>query len=1042
MLRCWLKLAPLVLFLRVVSAQAIDPSVISGLHWRSIGPAMFAGRVDDVAGVPGDPNILYAAGSTAGLFRSTNGGTTFESVFNDGHTLSVGAVAIAPDNPQVIYIGTGEGFPRNSTSVGDGIYKSVDGGRSWKQVGLADTERFSRIIINPRDTRIVFGAAMGHEWGPNEERGLFRSTDGGLTWKRVLYINPTTGSSDVCFDAGDPNVVYAGMYDYLRQPWHFRSGGPGSGLYRSSDGGETWVKLTDPALRNGLPGAKLIGRIGVSASRSNPSVVYAMIEAQEDGVVWRSGDHGQHWKMVNANRMVNNRPFYYTQIRVDPNDENRVYSMAGNMWVSTDGGKNFRSNGGSMFGDHHALWIDPANSKRMLAGTDGGFFISNDRGEHWDFVNNMPMAQAYHVGVDMSEPYNVMAGFQDHEIWRGPNERWNQVGVREGDWRRLRNMADGMYAFADPRDPNIVYYDGHFGDLTKVDMRTTEERFIHPYPVGPAGAGANMEKYRFNWNSPALMSPSNPEVLYYGGNVLFKTADGGETWAIISPDLTTNDPEKIKLSGGEISLDNTRAEFHCTITAIAESPRNAKVIWAGTDDGNVQISTDGGAKWTNVIRNIEAPPNSWVPAIRASNHEAGTAYLAMDRHQVNDFKPYAFMTTDYGKTWKNISSGLNGYVHIVMEDPKTPDLLYAGTEFGIFASFDRGHHWTDVRLGIPKVSVVDMVVHPRDNDLIIATHARGFYILDDATPLQKLAEATTKKVALFKPMRATRYVPASDTSVLGNRVWVAPNKPYGTIISYYLGSRPAENQGVNFTILDSNGRPLQSLTGPSNAGLNRVVWNLRENVCSATADAGPGRRGRGGTGPRVLPGEYRVELQALGETVEETFTVRLDPRVHANETDLGAYYTEVKRLYGMQCSIDTALNQIHSIDAQMSAISPKLTVEEVKSLAMDLKKRLGTIEADLEPPAKDPEHLNLRRRLTWLVDQVQNYSGRPTKAQIEWIGIFEAQLKKLILELNSVVEDRLPTLNQRLKGANLPPISPHAPPPPRRGGEQQDNDRE
>jgi hypothetical protein len=620
--------------------------------------------------------------------------------------------------------------------------------------------------------------------------------------------------------------------------------------------------------------------------------------------------------------------------------------------------------GGGIFGDHHALWIDPANSRRILAGSDGGFFISNDGGERWDFINNMPMAQAYHVGVDMAEPYNVLGGFQDHEIWRGPNERWNQVGVREGDWRRLRNMADGMQAFADPRDPNIVYYNGHFGDLTKLDIRTTEERFIHPYPVGPAGGGADKEKYRFNWNSPALMSPTDPDVLYYGGNVVFRSPDGGETWAIISPDLTTNDPEKIRSSGGEISPDNTRAEFHCTITSIAESPRNAKVIWAGTDDGNLQLTIDGGANWSNMMPAVGAPPNSWVKSIQASWRDAGTAYLALDRHQLDDKKPYAFLTTDYGKTWKSISQGLNGYVHIVIEDPKSPELLYAGTEFGIFASFDRGANWTDLRLGLPRISVVDMVVHPRDNDLVIATHARGFYILDDVTPLQQLAGAMAKKAALFPPMRATRYVPASDTSVLGHRVWVAPNKPYGAIVNYYLANAAAR---VSVEILDSSGRQLQTLSGPANAGLNRVVWNLREPACGqpagAAAPAGRagGRGGRGGAGPRVMPGQYRVRVQALGETLEQPLTVRLDPRVRTTPSDLDAYWTQLKRLYGMQCSIDAALS---------------------KSPPQPVAAELGT----------------LRRRLNWLVDQVGNHTGRPTKAQTEWIGIFDTQLKELLAE--------------------------------------------
>ena len=1002
------------------SAEPVDPAMLSALHWRSIGPAMFGGRVDDVAGVPGNPAILYAAHSTGGLWKSVNGGTTFESVFNTGNTLSVGAVAVSPNNPDVVYIGTGEGFPRNSTSVGDGIYKTTDGGRTWAHLGLKETERFSRIIVNPKDPRIVFAAAMGHEWGPNEERGVFRSTDAGATWKRVLYVGPTTGASDVAFDGGDPNVVYAGMYDYMRRPWHFRSGGPGSGLYRSADGGATWTKLTDPALHNGLPGVHILGRIGISAGHSNPAVVYAMIETKNEGVLWRSGDHGKSWTLVNSNRAVNNRPFYYTQVRVDPRDENRVYSMAGNMWVSTDGGRNFSVNRGSMFGDHHALWIDPSNSRRMLAGTDGGFFISDDRGEHWDFVNNMPMAQAYHVGVDMAEPYNVMGGFQDHEIWRGPSERWNQVGVREGNWVRLRNMADGMYAFADPRDPDIVYYDGHFGDLTRLDMRTTEERFIHPYPVGPAGAGANMEKYRFNWNSPALMSPTNPDVIYYGGNVLFRSADRGETWSIISPDLTTNDPEKIKLSGGEITLDNTRAEFHCTITAIAESPRNPRVVWVGTDDGNVQVTTDGGARWTNVTPNVGAPPNSWVPAIRASFADAGTAYMAMDRHQLDDMKPYAFVTTDYGKTWKSIAAGLNGYAHIVSEDPRNPDLLYAGTEFGIFASFDRGAHWTDLRLGLPHLPVVDLVVHPRDNDLVIASHARGFYILDDATPLQHLASAMEKEVALFPPMRATRYTPASDTSVLGNRVWVAPNKPYGAIVSYYLGA-PA--QGVSLTILSADGATAQRLAGTGNRGLNRVVWNLRQAGCSASPAGGGRRGGRGGSaqGPRSMPGEYRIRLEALGQTVQEKFTVRLDPRVHATQSDLDAYWHDVERLYGMQCSIDTSLARIAVLKSRLTASSQKLVQAELKTLAQDLEKQLSSVEADLEPPADDPEHLNLRRRLTWLVDQVQNFSGRPTAAQDEWIGIFESQLNGVKLRLNDVIEKGLPDFNRRLNAAGYAP---------------------
>ncbi|HEX6973004.1 MAG TPA: hypothetical protein VF147_01305, partial [Vicinamibacterales bacterium] len=753
----------------VAAVQAPTPAPLRfpGLSWRAVGPAMFAGRVADVAGIPGNPDILYVAAASSGLYKSTNGGITFDPVFEDGNTLSIGAIAVQPDDPGVVYVGTGEGAVRNSISFGDGIYKSTDGGRTWKHLGLKESERFSRIVIDPANPQIVIAAAMGHAFASGGERGIYRSTDGGATWQRTLFVNDTTGASDVAIDPRDPKIVYAGMYDYLRQPWSFRSGGPGSGLYRSSDGGVTWKKLTDPALKNGLPGAGPVGRIGISIHRADPNIVYALIESK-DGVMWRSADRGVTWTMVSSDRRINNRPFYYTQVRADPVDPNRVYTMSGSFNVSTDGGRTFGQSGGRMFGDHHALWIDPTNPKRMLCGTDGGFFITNDAGRNWDFVNNMPMAQPYHVGVDMAEPYHILGGFQDHEIWRGPNEKWNQVGVREGDWVRLRYMADGMHAIADPRDPNLVYYNGHFGDITRLDMRNQEERYIQPYPPGPAGGGANLEKYRFNWNSPVHMSATNPDVIYYGGNVLFRTTNRGETWTIISPDLTTNDPEKQKSSGGPVSTDNTRAEFHCTIIAIAESPRDQNVIWAGTDDGNVQVTRDGGKSWTNVAPNIAgAPKFSWVSSIAASSADAGTAYLTIDQHRLGDFAPYVFATTDYGRTWKKIASGLSGYAHVVKEDPKAPNLLYAGTELGIFASFDRGATWTDLRLGLPHISTVDLVVHPRDNDLVIATHARGFYVLDDVTPLQQLADGSaasglSQKPALFTPTPAVRYTPASD----------------------------------------------------------------------------------------------------------------------------------------------------------------------------------------------------------------------------------------------------------------------------------------
>ena len=1008
-------------FLLAVMAWSapVDSSLLSGLRWRHIGPAMFSSRVSDVAGVPGHPNVLYCANSTAGLWKSTNGGITFESVFNNGGTLSVGAVALSPDNQDIVYVGTGEGAPRNSISYGDGIYKSTDGGRTWKNVGLKDSERFSRIVVDPKTPSVVFAAAMGHAFGPNTERGVYRSSDAGATWKRVLYVNDLTGASDVAVDPQDPRIVYAGMYEYLRKPWHFSSGGPGSGLYRSSDGGETWTKLTDPKLNNGLPGAKLLGRIGMSICLSNPNVVYALIEAQEPGTLWRSSDRGVHWTLVNSSRNINNRPFYYTQVRVDPRDENRLYTLAGSFNLSTDGGRTFQGiPGASMFGDHHALWIDPANPRRLLCGTDGGFFISNDGGARWDFRNNMPVAQPYHVGYDMADPYNIMGGFQDHEIWIGPNEKWNQVGVREGDWQRLRNMADGMYAMADPRDPNIVYYNGHFGDITRLDRRDNQERFIQPYPPGPAGGGADEEKYRFNWNSPIHMSPTNPDVIYYGGNVVFKTTDGGRNWTVISPDLTTDNKEKQRSSGGPISADNTRAEFHCTVVSIAESPRDPKVLWAGTDDGNVQITQDGGARWTNVAKNLPGNlPSPWVKSIQASWTEPGTAYVAIDQHWQDDIRPHAFMTTDYGRTWKDISTGLNGYAHIVMEDPKEPGLLYAGTELGIFASFDRGATWTDLRLGEPRISVVDIKVHPRENDLIIASHAGGFYVLDDVTPLQQLARATSRRIALFPPVRATRYVQASDTSVLGNAVWVARNKPYGAIISYYLAG--SSSGPVQLAILDSRGSTLQTLSGTGNAGINRVVWGLQGPGCQAsgeapTAAAGRGGRGGGGrgggSGPRVMPGEYRVRLTALGETAEQPLTVRIDPRVKASPEDLSIYSREVNIMQATRCLITEANGRIGGVEPQLAALEGKLPNAELRTLAAGVSKELTALGEELG---------EVSSRLRWLVDQVGNHLGRPTPAQIEWIGIYDQRVRDAAARLDALWQADLARLNTALQAAGL-----------------------
>jgi photosystem II stability/assembly factor-like uncharacterized protein len=1005
------------------AGHGVDASTLQGLHWRAVGPAVFGGRVVDVAGIPGNDNVFYVAHSSAGLFKTTNGGITLESVFNDGNTLSIGAIAVSPENSNVVYVGTGEGTVRNSASFGDGIYKTMDGGKTWKNVGLRDSERFARMAVNPLHPEIVFAAAMGHEWGPNKERGLYRSTDAGGTWKQVLYVNETTGASDVALDPTNPNVIYAGMYDYLRRPWGFRGGGPGSGFYKSSDGGDTWVRLTDPALHNGLPGG-IVGRVESSVSRSNPNVVYAMIESRE-GILWRTDDAGAHWRLVSSDRRINPRPFYFSYVKVDPTNENRVYCMAGDPMVSDDGGKTFEPvSYWKVFGDAHVMWIDPTNPSRLMIGSDGGIFVSNDRGQNWDFINDQPMAQAYHVAVDMEDPYNILGGFQDHEMWRGPNERWNETGVRGGDWRRMREHADGEFLAVDPRDSSVIYYVGQ-GDMTRYDARTHEERYISPYPVLSMGTGDNVMKYRFNWNPPILMSRFNPDVVYHAAQVVFKTTDGGYSWKAVSPDLTTNNPEEEKLSGGPITPDNSTAEFHCTIVSMAESASDPQTLWAGTDDGNLQVTRNGGESWTNVTANVpELPAESWVSSVNTSFSDAGTVYASFDRHQMNDFASYAYISHDLGKTWKRISNGLTGYVHIIAGDPKQPHLLYAGTELGIFVSFDDGDNWTDLRLGLPHLPVYDLLVHPRDNDLVIATHARGFYVLDDATPLQQLAAAREKKIALFPPTRGTRYNIWSDTSTMSDRMWVAQNKPYGSIISYYL-SEATQEKTVRLSILDSTDRLLRVLSGPGDAGVNRTSWNLREDP---RLDAQPEFEKEwlppNVNGVRVLPGKFRVRLEALGETADQEFEVRMDPNVHSTPEDLAALYKGSKRLVSMEYSMDAALERIRRIDAHLEDFSKSTSNPELAKQADEIRKSLAAVRADIVPPRFDPEHLNLMPRIGEFTNEVSNYSGRPTAAQEEYIDAFGDQLRSVLARLDDVIEKQLKPLNDQLAASHVPNISP------------------
>jgi len=981
------------------------------------------GRTIALAGVPGDPSTLYAASASGGLFRTENGGTTWTPLFTHQRVLSIGAVALARTDPEVIYVGTGENNPRNTASFGDGVYRSTDGGRSWTHLGLENTERISRIQVRPDDPDVVYVAALGHEWGPNRQRGVFRSRDGGRTWEKVLYVDPNTGASDLRMDSRDPDILYAGMWDYRRKPWHLRSGGSGSGLYRSADGGDTWVELTARAPENGLP-AGTLGRIGISIARSNPYVVYAMIESEARGELWRSDDRGATWHVVDDDPDINDRPFYFSDIRVDPGDPRRVYALSGGLFVSDDGGRSFRRIGRSIHGDHQSMWIDPTDPRRLVNGSDGGIFISDDRGEHFEFRNNLAISQAYHVDVDMRDPYYVCGGLQDNGVWCGPSRKLNDSGIRNRDWYRIHG-GDGYYAVPDPRDWTTVYANAHYGNIVRVDAASGEKQWIQPYPVALRGSAASRHPYRFNWNSPVYMSPTDPDVVYFGSNVLFRTTDRGRSWKAISPDLTRDIPEEQRSSGGPITTDNTSAEYHNTIIAISQSPMDADVIWVGTDDGNLQVTRNGGESWSNVVDHVpDVPDETWIPAVDASDHETGTAYVVFDRHRQDDFTPRVYRTDDYGRTWTDISANLEApnYPHVIKDDPRNPDVLYLGTELGGFVSFDRGKRWVSLRRSLPPVAWRDLTIHPRDNDLVIATHGRGYWILDDATPLQQLTEARDDGVHLFDPPRATRFEPHNDYIDTGDGKFVGQNSPVGAPISYYLA--PGRNRAVHVEILDDQDSVMRHLEATDEPGINRIVWDLREDpVGGARRTEESGGFFRSVRAPRVVPGTYTVRLSADHETHSAPQEVRLDPRLNGvRPEDVRVQHDAVRRLATMAARARTAVRRIDDLRDSLTVrhqqtSDPALSsrIDSVDARLTHVRIRLATEPGGYRSPTK------LQGQIETLLRAVDAFTGPPTEPQREWTKRFDEQLTAVKEELAKVVSTHVEALDRHLEDAGLAP---------------------
>ena len=937
------------------TSQTLSMDKLKGMKARSIGPAGMSGRITAIDAVISNRNIIYAGSASGGLWKSTNTGITWEPLFDKETVLSIGAVAIQQDNPSVVWVGTGEGNPRNSLNGGNGLYKSLDAGKSWKKIGLEKTRNIHRIIIHPKDPNTVYVGAIGSPWGDHAERGVFKTTDGGQTWEKVLYVNEKTGIADLVMDPSNPNKLIAAMWEHRRQPWTFKSGGAGSGLYITWDGGKEWKKL---GTKEGLPDGEL-GRMGLAIARSKPDVMYALIESKKNAL-YKSEDGGNKWEVANDKAgEIGDRPFYYWEIYVDPKNENRLYSIFSGVNVSEDGGKTFRSlmsSWGGVHPDHHAWWIDPNDPSFLIDGNDGGLNISQDMGKSWRFAENLPVGQFYHLNVDMNLPYNVYGGMQDNGTWVGPAYQWRNDGIRNSYWQEVY-FGDGFDAAPDPADSRYGYAMSQGGNLGRYDIATGYVKNIRP-----THPDADL-KLRFNWNSAFAQDPFDAGTIYYGSQFVHKSTNRGSTWEIISGDLTTNDPAKQRqFESGGITMDATGAENHCTILTIAPSSKRQGVIWAGSDDGQVHVTEDGGKNWRNVTANIAGmPKNAWVPQIQASVHNPGEAFVVVNNYRQFDFKPYLFRTRDYGKTWESLVTsvqvGESNYTLASVQDPEEPNLLFLGTENGLFASIDQGKNWTRWTNGYPAgVPTMDLVIHPREHDLVIGTFGRAFYVLDDIRPLRALArsgEGLLKKTAhLFNPPVAYNATIQQPTGPRfdADATYNAENRPTGAMITYVINrpeekpaapkaetkpagkgqqkpeaapaSAPVKNDKVKYDsmkveIFNAAGTLIRTLKmkAPEDNGVHRMYWNMREkgvNPPSRTSGASGRRRGGFGdpSGPDVLPGDYKVKLTFGSQSDSTVVTVKADPRLKLDETVTRERYALEKQVMELTERMATAAKRL------------------------------------------------------------------------------------------------------------------------------------
>jgi photosystem II stability/assembly factor-like uncharacterized protein len=996
------------LIVSTATAQSLDNRVFGDLKARHLGPSIMSGRISCLTGVEKKPAVIYVGTAGGGVWKSLDHCVSFKPVF-DKHNASIGAIQIDQSHPDTIWVGTGESWVRNSVSVGDGIYRSIDGGESWTKMGLEKSERISKIIIHPTDKNTLYVAVPGPLFADSEERGLYKTTDGGKTWNKIWHVGPATGCADVVIDPANPDVLLATAWDFRRKPYSFHSGGKNSGIYKSVDAGKTWKRIT-----SNMPTGDL-GRIDLAMTPADPNLVYATIESAQSAF-YRSKDKGETWEKMGTNTNIIERPFYFSRLIADPKDPNRVYRCGFTMIITTDGGKSFNSLRGAAHGDHHDLWINPNNPENIIMATDGGVYVSHNRGAAFAFSRNLPVGQFYHVNFDLEENYNVYGGLQDNGSWMGPS-RTSTFSIANRHWNTV-GYGDGFWVVPDPSDNNYVYWESQGGELQRYFKPAKTSKNVKPLEE------AGLPRYRYNWNSPIAISPSNKQKLYYGAQYLFLSLDKGESWKRISPDLTTNDPLKQKQSeSGGLTADNSSAENHCTIFSICESPLNENVIWVGTDDGNLQLTKDGGKSWSNLSRNITGiPSGSWVSSIEASRFEAGVAYVTLDGHMNGDMNAYVLKTNDFGATWNRLGAEpIKGYCHVVKEDLVNPELLFTGTEFGLFVSTDGGKNWAkmDHNNNVPFCAIRDLKIHPKTSDLIMATHGRGIFILDNIAPLRELSKIeATGKMHVFTP--APYFYPEQgfDFIDFNDDEFQAPNPKSSFSIMYFL---PKKHMGGDFFVelLDTDNKVISRQTAGKRKGINILEVPIQQKP--PKMPTGANLAFAGFIGAPLKDGDYKLRMVKDADTLYTVLNLIPNPKSIHSAADKSLRHETIARLFKLCNDFTYTVNAAVDLGKQARALAND------QSISSKTKTKLLQFADETDQIRKKVVNLKegmvndggeyLRDQLSSLYGSVVQYTGKPSQTQLDRTSTFEKDVPALETELMNLTNRVLPALNKELIAA-------------------------